>query len=60
MKKGDLLGTVDLDAVKQAGFDPTVMMIITNTNDYEAVEVIDTLSVDENQDLLALSVRYEN
>ncbi len=60
VKKGDVLGTVDLDAVKQAGFDPTVMMIVTNTNDYEAVEVIDTLSADGNQDLLALSVRYEN
>lgn len=60
VKKGDILGTFDLDAVKQADFDPTVMMIVTNTNDYEAVEVIDTLSVDGNQDLLALSVRYEN
>ncbi|MGX7203706.1 sucrose-specific PTS transporter subunit IIBC [Enterococcus pingfangensis] len=60
VKKGDILGTVDLDAVKKAGFDPTVMMIITNTNDYKAVEAINTVSVDGDQDLLALSAYYEN
>ncbi|WP_086348804.1 sucrose-specific PTS transporter subunit IIBC [Candidatus Enterococcus clewellii] len=60
VKKGDILGTVDLDAIKKAGFDPTVMMIVTNTNDYESVEVIDTLAADRNQGLLALSARYEN
>lgn len=60
VKKGDILGTVDLGTVKQAGFDPTVMMIVTNTNEYAAVEVIDTLSVDGSQDLLALSAHYEN
>ncbi|KAF9404577.1 hypothetical protein HW555_014272 [Spodoptera exigua] len=60
VKKGDILGTVALDAIKQAGFDPTIMMIVTNTNDYAAVEAIDTLSVEGGQDLLALSAPYEN
>ncbi|MGL4695950.1 sucrose-specific PTS transporter subunit IIBC [Enterococcus larvae] len=60
VKQGDILGTVDLDAVKKAGFDPTVMMIVTNTNDYESIEVIDTLTADRNQGLLALSAHYEN
>ncbi|WP_321388226.1 sucrose-specific PTS transporter subunit IIBC [uncultured Enterococcus sp.] len=60
VKKGDILGTVDLDAIKKAGFDPTVMMIVTNTNDYESIEVIDTLTADRNQGLLALSAHYEN
>lgn len=60
VKKGDILGTVDLDTIKKAGFDPTVMMIVTNTNDYESIEVIDTLTADRNQGLLALSAHYEN
>lgn len=60
VKQGDILGTVDLDAIKKAGFDPTVMMIVTNTNDYESIEVIDTLTADRNQGLLALSTHYEN
>lgn len=60
VKKGDILGTVALGAIKQAGFDPTIMMIVTNTNDYAAVEAIDTLSVEGGQDLLALSAPYEN
>jgi beta-glucoside PTS system EIICBA component len=34
---GDLLATVDLDAVKAAGYDPTTVMVITNTADFAAV-----------------------
>ena len=37
VKKGDKLGTVDIDAVQKAGFDPTVMIIITNTAKYAEV-----------------------
>lgn len=60
VKKGDILGTFDLEKVKAAGFDPTVMMIVTNTDAYAAVEVIDTPTVSGSQDLLALSARNEN
>ncbi len=37
IKKGDKLGTVDLDAVKAAGYDTTVMVIVTNTPNYTSV-----------------------
>lgn len=37
VNKGDLLGTVDLDAVKKAGYDTTVMEILTNTGSYAKV-----------------------
>lgn len=60
VKKGDILGTFNLEKVKAAGFDPTVMMIVTNTDDYAAVEVIDTPTVSGGQELLALSARNEN
>ena len=35
--KGDLLATVNLDTVKQAGFDTTVMLTVTNTAALSAV-----------------------
>lgn len=59
VKKGDILGAIDLSKIEQSGFDPTVMMIVTNSDAYAAVETIDTLNVDANQDLLVLSARYE-
>ena len=34
---GDLLATVNLDTVKQAGFDTTVMLTVTNTAALSAV-----------------------
>ncbi|MGX5378249.1 sucrose-specific PTS transporter subunit IIBC [Ligilactobacillus sp. LYQ135] len=37
VKKGDKLGTVDIDAVQKAGYDPTVMTVITNTANYAEV-----------------------
>lgn len=38
VKRGDLLLTADLDVIKAAGYDPTVMMVVTNTNDFASVE----------------------
>ncbi|MFD2308115.1 beta-glucoside-specific PTS transporter subunit IIABC [Enterococcus termitis] len=32
--KGQLLSTVDFDGIKKAGYDPTVIVVITNTMDY--------------------------
>lgn len=40
VNKGDLLGTVDLAAVKDAGYDTTVMEILTNTNAYAKVSAV--------------------
>lgn len=37
VKKGDLLGTFDAQAIQAAGYDNTVMMIVTNTNQYTQV-----------------------
>lgn len=40
VKKGDLLGTFDLKAIQAAGFDTTTMLIITNSQDYAAVDAL--------------------
>ncbi|AZN76175.1 PTS beta-glucoside transporter subunit EIIBCA [Lactobacillus acidophilus] len=37
VKAGDELVSFDIDKIKAAGYDPTVMMIITNTPDYKAI-----------------------
>lgn len=40
VKKGDLLGTFDIDGIKENGLDSTVMVIVTNTSYYLAVKTI--------------------
>lgn len=57
VKKGDLLGTFDIAAIEKAGFDPTVMMIVTNTMNYAAVEVVEEKDhqVNAGDVILALS-----
>lgn len=37
VKKGELLGTFDRAAIKKAGYDDTVMVIVTNTANYSDV-----------------------
>jgi PTS system beta-glucosides-specific IIC component len=37
VKKGDILTRFEPDKIKDAGYDTTTMVIVTNTNDYEAV-----------------------
>ncbi|MBO1090151.1 beta-glucoside-specific PTS transporter subunit IIABC [Enterococcus hirae] len=34
VKKGQLLGSFDVDKIKEAGFDPTVIVVVTNSSDY--------------------------
>ena len=40
VKKGDLLVSFDIDAIKQAGFEVTTPIIITNTDDYKDIQTI--------------------
>lgn len=37
VKKGDLIAEFDLDSVKAAGYDPTILTIITNSREYAVV-----------------------
>lgn len=54
VKKGDKLGSFDVQAVKTAGFDPTVMVIVTNTAAYSAVDQLANGQVAAGDELLAL------
>lgn len=57
VEKGEKLGTVDLDAVKKAGYDTTVMTVITNTASYANVQRIDGVDKKQGDDLIAVTKR---
>ncbi|GAJ26522.1 PTS system, sucrose-specific IIB component [Liquorilactobacillus sucicola DSM 21376 = JCM 15457] len=57
---GQLLGTFDYQKIKDAGYDPTVMVVVTNSKEYDAVERIAKDTVSHSKDLLALSVPTGN
>lgn len=54
VKKGELLVTFDMDAIKAEGYSCTTPMIVCNTDDYEAVEVIVDGKIHAGQDVLAV------
>ena len=54
---GDLLGTFDYQAIANAGYDTTVMIVITNTNAYASVEPVTTPTVKPGDHLVALTAR---
>lgn len=54
VKKGDLLISVDLDAVKAAGFDVITPMVVCNTGDYQAVEAVMGTDVEPGDTVLRI------
>lgn len=56
VKKGDLLVSFDIEAIKKAGFEITTPIIITNSDDYQDVQCIfEQKEIECGQALLALS-----
>ena len=54
VKKGDLLVSFDMDAIKAEGYPLITPMIICNTDDYAAVEALVSGNVQGGADLLAI------
>ncbi|MEE8885251.1 MAG: glucose PTS transporter subunit IIA [Eubacteriales bacterium] len=52
VKKGDLLVSFDMDAIKAAGYKLTTPMIVTNTDDYSQVRPLATGDVKAGQDFM--------
>ncbi|GAB2023654.1 sucrose-specific PTS transporter subunit IIBC [Pseudolactococcus yaeyamensis] len=52
VKKGDLLGTFDIDKIKAAGYEATVMIIVTNTLSFAEVQGIDNQAVTVGQTII--------
>ncbi|MCI8418257.1 MAG: PTS transporter subunit EIIC [Lachnospiraceae bacterium] len=55
VKKGDLLISFDLEAIKAEGYLCTTPMIICNTEDYDSVRPLAMGEVEAGQDLLAIN-----
>lgn len=54
VKKGDLLISVDLEAVKAAGYDVITPVVVCNTPDYQAVEAVTGSDVNPGDTVLIL------
>ncbi len=55
VKKGDLLISFDMDAIRKEGYLLTTPMIICNTDDYKSVKPLVSGEVKAGQDLLAVT-----
>lgn len=56
VERGQLLAEVDLAAVKNAGYDTTTVLIVTNTGQFEAVEATASGPVTAGQDAALVTV----
>lgn len=57
VKAGDKLGTVDLAKVKAEGYDPTVMVVVTNTNNYASVNRLNVTAVKHGDNVVAVTTK---
>ncbi|KRL06496.1 sucrose-specific PTS transporter subunit IIBC [Liquorilactobacillus hordei] len=55
IEQGQRLGSFDIAAIKEAGYDPTVMVVVTNTADYASVDRIKTQNVAVGDKLIAVT-----
>lgn len=60
VKKGDLLGTFDIEKIQAAGYDPTVMIVVTNTMSYGDVDKLNKTDVKFGDDIVALTELASN
>ncbi|WP_035051043.1 beta-glucoside-specific PTS transporter subunit IIABC [Carnobacterium pleistocenium] len=54
VKKGDLLLTFDMDAIRDEGFSLVTMVVITNSNEYENISIATNPDSISNEPILAL------
>lgn len=54
VKKGQLLVSVDLNTVREAGYSLVTPIIVTNTNDYLDIVTMNTGDIKTEEDLLTL------
>ena len=55
VKKGDLLMTMDLDKIRAAGHETTVILVVTNTDDFTSVETIASGPVQPGSGVMRIS-----
>ena len=57
VKKGDLLVEFDLDGIKKAGYDPTVMVVVTKSDQLDTVTPLAQGTVDTTTPLLSINLK---
>lgn len=60
VKSGDALIEFDIEKIKKSGYDPTTMMIISNSEEYTDIEVLDLGEVKQNDDVLIIRPAIKN
>lgn len=55
VKKGDLLLTMDLDKIRAAGHPATVILAVTNSDDFASVEAVASGAIQLGDDVLRIS-----
>lgn len=51
---GDVIGTFDLEQIIEAGYDPTTIVVITNTDDYDSITSFDRDGVQAHTSILGV------
>ena len=59
LSKGEKIVSFDIENIRQAGYDPTVCLIVTNTEDYQAVVKAEGSQVDEGTDAVIIEKKKE-
>ena len=54
VKKGQLLLTFDLDKIKEAGYDTTTPVIITNSKDFNSIQIENQSTIQHGNKLISL------
>ena len=54
VKKGQLLLTFDLDKIKEAGYDTTTPVIITNSKDFNSIQIESHSTIQHGNKLISL------
>lgn len=54
MNVGDVIGTFDLAEIIEAGYDPTTILVITNTEDYDSITSFDNVDVKAHTSILGV------
>lgn len=54
LEKGELIVSFDQEAIRQEGYDLTTPLIVTNSDQYSEITVVNRTQVKENEDLLLI------
>lgn len=60
VKAGDVLIEFDIEKIKKAGYDTTTMMVISNSEEYSDIGVLNLGEVKQNNDILIIRPAIKN